>query len=44
VSQILQVAQGKALRPPAGPPGPATPLEQPRQEREARTESGLILP
>jgi glutaredoxin-like protein len=44
VSQIVQVAQGKALRPPAGPPGPSTPLEQPRQEREARTESGLILP
>ncbi len=44
VSQIVQVAQGKALRPPAGPPGPSTPLEQPRQEREARRESGLILP
>lgn len=44
VSQIAHVAQGKALRPPAGPPGPSTPLEQPRQEREARTESGLILP
>ena len=44
VSQIGQVAQGKALRPPAGPPGPATPLEQPRQEREMRTEGGLILP
>lgn len=44
VSEIGQVAQGKALRPPAGPPGPSTPLEQPRQERETRTESGLILP
>jgi glutaredoxin-like protein len=44
VAQIVQVAQGKALRPPAGPPGPSTPLEQPRQERETRTESGLILP
>ena len=44
VSQIVQVAQGKALRPPAGPPGPSTPLEQPRQDREPRTESGLILP
>ena len=44
VAQIVQVAQGRALRPAAGPPGPSTPLEQPRQEREARTESGLILP
>ena len=44
VSQIAQVAQGKALRPHAGPPGPSTPLEQPRQERGTRTESGLILP
>jgi glutaredoxin-like protein len=44
VSQITQAAQGKALRPPAGPPGPSTPLEQPRQEREARTRGGLIPP
>ncbi len=42
VSQIEQVAQGRPLRP-AGPPGPSTPLES-RQEREARSEGGLILP
>ncbi len=42
MSQIEQVAQGKALRPP-GPPGPSTPLES-RQEREARSQGGLILP
>jgi glutaredoxin-like protein len=44
VSHITQAAQGKALRPAAGPPGPSTPLEQPRQEGVARTDSGIILP
>ena len=44
VAHIVQVAQGKALRPTAGPPGPSTPLEQPRQERESRSHGGLILP
>ncbi len=44
VTHITQAAQGRALRPPAGPPGPSTPLEQPRQEGVARTESGIILP
>jgi glutaredoxin-like protein len=42
LSQIEQVAQGKALRS-AGPPGPSTPLES-QQEREARSRTGLILP
>lgn len=42
VSQIEQVAQGRVLRP-SGPPGPSTPLES-RQEREARSQGGLILP
>jgi glutaredoxin-like protein len=44
VSHITQAAQGKALRPAAGPPGPSTPLEQPRQERATHSGSGLILP
>jgi len=44
VSHITQAAQGKALRPAAGPPGPSTPLEQARQEGATHTGSGLILP
>ena len=46
MARIVRVVQGKAL--PPGPVGPATPLEQPRQEGQprqaARTESGLFLP
>jgi glutaredoxin-like protein len=44
VSHITQAAQGRALRPAGGPPGPSTPLEQPHQEGTARTGSGIILP